>query len=656
MGGICGFVSLKGLPEQEICRRNLETMAGIIAYRGPTGSGYFYDDHAALGYRDPGPAGCDNNRQPFADEKGVLSLVYDGNIYNFRQLHCELQTQGRRSRARTDGQVIMTLYEEYGKKLLERLRGAFSLALWDAHARRLLLARDRFGQKPLYYTVQGDTLIFASEAKAVLAHPAVTTRLNLKALPHYFTFQYFPGPESAFQGLHRLRPACSLTFDATGTTLRQYWRLNFRPDPRPQALNAYITRADYLLRESMRLHLTGNTPAGCFLSGGVDSGTIAALFGRIETGPPRTFSVGCAGGKYDELPLARETARLLGATHQEITIEAEEFWENLPQILWHQDEPVADPAAAALYFAARLAAAEVRVMLSGEGADEIFGGYDIYREPAAVAPLQYLPDPAKKLAALFHRRLPAGFRGRDYLRRGITPLEKRYFGNACICSEEEKTNILTPNLFPEGWEPPWTVTAPVYRLSKNLDHTSRMQHLDLHTWLPEDILAKADRMSMAHSLELRSPFMDHVLVEFAATIPPCYKIRRGLGKYVLRRVASRYLPSRVSFRPKLGFPVPIASWIRSSFMPSLRELYHSETAYTYLNPEALDLLLRAHCRGSANHARKLWTAAIFLLWHRLFFETRPDTANRIAPVPVLIASDRTGPANTIRGCSPKATQ
>lgn len=620
MGGICGFVSLKGLPEKKECRHCLEAMTAAIAYRGPAGAGYYCGNHAALGYRYPDTAAPNKGRQPLAGENGDLWLVYNGTVYNFPQLRRGLQARGHRFCSKNSGEVIIRLYEELGEKCLKHLRGTFSLALWDAQTRRLVLARDRFGLKPLYYTLAGNTLVFASEAKAILAHPAVTARFNLETLPHFLTFQYFPGPESAFKDLYRLQPAHFLTMSATGMTSRRYWRLRFQPDARPRPLSEYIARTDYLLRETMRLHLCDNGSRGCFLSSGVDSATVAALLQQMGTGPLHTFSAGCAGGKYDELPYARETARLLGTRHHEITVGAEELWENLPRILWYQDEPVADPSAAALYFAARLAATETGVVFSGEGADEAFGGYAIYREPAAVAPLQLLPGPAKKILAALQQHLPDNFRGRDYLRRGITPLEKRYFGNACIFHEKGKKEVLNCELFPEGWEAPWTVTAPIYRLSKSHDHTTRMQHLDFHTWLPEDILAKADRMSMAHSLELRSPFMDHVLVEFAATLPCRYKIRRGLTKYVLRRAAARYLPPGVSFRPKLGFPVPVAAWIRSTYAPALRELFQSETARTYFNPETLQMLLDIHCRGAADHARKLWTVAIFLLWHRLYFE------------------------------------
>lgn len=612
MCGICGFVSLEGLPEEGKTRSILEAMTGKMVHRGPDDSGFYQDSHAALGFRRLCIIDLHTGRQPLANENSQVFLVFNGEIYNFPKLRRELQGRGHIFRSQTDSEVIVHLYEELGEGCLNELRGMFSFALWDKARQKLLLARDRFGIKPLYYTSRGGTLLFASEVKALLEYPGLKAELNPEALPHYLTFQYVPDPQSIFKGISRLRPAHCLLFDRRGITEKRYWQLHFRPD-KSKPLDYFVEQADHLLREAVRMHMLSDVPRGAFLSSGVDSSTVAALFSRIE--PVQTFSVGCAGGKYDELPRARETAKLLGARHREIQISAAEFWSCLPRIIWRQEEPVADPSAAALYFVARLAAEDVRVVLSGEGADEAFGGYDIYREPAAVAPLQMLPLPFKKILGQASRLLPDGFKGKNYLRRGATPLEMRYYGNAFIYTEEEKRELLNPELFPGGWAPPWLVTAPIYRRSPGLDGATRMQQLDFATWLPGDILAKADRMTMAHSLELRVPFLDHHLVEFAATIPPRYKIRGSLTKYLLRQVAARYLPPEICRRPKLGFPVPVAAWIRDHYAPALRELFRSEAARNYFNPALLEGMLEAHCRGAGDYARRLWTAAVFLIWH-----------------------------------------
>ncbi len=616
MCGICGFVSLKGIAEES--GPVLEAMMQVMTHRGPDDYGFYHDSYAGLGFRRLSIIDLKAGRQPFASEDGRYRAVVNGAIYNFQALRRELQARGHLFRTQTDGEVIVHLYEDLGENCVKKLRGMFTLAIWDTLEKKLFLARDRFGIKPLYYTLLGDMLIFASEAKSLLQHPSVEAKLNQAALPHYLTFQYFPDPETAFAGIYRLRPAHHLTFDRNGLSIKKYWHLKFRPD-QSKDLSYYVDMTDHLLQEAVRLHMTSDVPRGAFLSSGIDSSTIVALLNRFED--VSTYSVGCAGGKYDELPPARETAAFLGTRHEERRISAGEYWEQLPKITWYQDEPVADPAAVALYFAARLAAGEVKVVLSGEGADEVFGGYDIYREPAAVAPLQRLPGPLKQLLRSASRILPEGLKGKNYLRRATTSLEQRYFGNAFIFTEDEKRALLNREIYGQGWEPPTAVTAPYYKQSIRYDGTTRMQHLDFFTWLPGDILAKADRMTMAHSLELRMPYLDHVLFEFAATIPPQFKIRKGMTKYVLRQAAARHLPDEIVRRPKLGFPVPIALWIRDSFKEQLRELFHSRIARTYFNPPQLEHLLNLHCRGEGDYGRKLWTAAIFILWHSIYFKT-----------------------------------
>lgn len=616
MCGICGIVSLKGLAEDS--KVELEKMAAVLSHRGPDDSGFYHDLYANLGFKRLSIIDLHTVRQPLASEDGSIQLVLNGEIYNYRELRREMQEKGHRFRSRTDSEVVVHLYQEMGEDCLKKLRGMFSFAIWDTRAKKLFLARDRFGIKPLYYYCGKDLFLFASEAKALLEHSSISPQFNAKVLPHYLTFQYVPDPETAFAGICRLNPGHYLTLDNNGLRSKRYWQINFRPTDKP--LSHYIEKTRHLLQEAVRMHMISDVPRGAFLSSGVDSGAIAALLKRHEE--VKTYSVGCEGGRYDELPGAAKTASFLGTRHKEIRIKAREFWNNLPHILWCQDEPTADPAAAALYFVARLAAEEVKVVLSGEGADEVFGGYDIYREPSAVAPVQTLPPFVKGLLKNISARFPAGMKGKSYLQRAATPLEQRYFGNANIFNEEEKGELLNEDLYPAGWDPPWKITAPYYQMSRGLDGTARMQHLDFFTWLPGDILAKADRMTMAHSLELRVPFLDHVLVEFATTIPLKYKLHKGMTKYVLRKAASRYLPGDVSKRPKLGFPVPVSDWIRDHFRDDLRELFHSETARLYFNAGVLDKMLGRHCRGQFDYGRKLWTAAIFLLWHEVYIEKR----------------------------------
>ncbi|MGI6616392.1 MAG: asparagine synthase (glutamine-hydrolyzing) [Dethiobacteria bacterium] len=616
MSAICGFVAGPRTAPAE--RRSvLEAMAGALEHRGAGENIFYIDDQASLCRRPREEAEPGLPEKALTDEQGRYRIVFDGAIYNHHQLRRELQNRGHLFKTGKGFEVVLHLYEEIGGRCPEKLRGPFAFALWDGKEKLLYLARDRFGIKPLYYTQAADgAFVFASEAKALLKYPAITAAVNEAALPHYLTFQYFPGPESAFKGIFRLPPAHHLTWRLGESRIRRYWEIRFRPEAKPASY--FIDRAVQLLRESVRLHCGEGTPPGAFLSSGVDSSFLTALLSQRGQGEVRSFSVDCAGGSYDELTPARKTAHLLGAAHSEAAIGPHDFWHALPRALWHLDEPLADPAAIALYFAAALASGEVKAVLSGEGADEVFGGYEIYREPSAVAPLQWLPGPFKKTLIQISRRLPAGTRGKSYLRRAATPLEKRYYGNAFIFTETEKKALLNGELFPDGWTPPWEITAPYYRKSAASDATARMQHLDFYTWLPGDILTKADRISAAHSLEVRLPYLDHILVEFAATIPPSLKIARGMTKYILRAAAARYLPGEVYRRPKLGFPVPLAAWIREHYQKPLAELWESEAARLYFNPAVLGQLLEGHCRGEYDCARKLWTAATFLLWHNLY--------------------------------------
>jgi asparagine synthase (glutamine-hydrolysing) len=610
-------VSLKGIAEES--GSVLKNMTMSMVHRGPDDEGYYLDGYAGLGYRRLSIIDLKSGQQPLSSEDGRYQLIFNGEIYNYQQLRRELQAKGHRFRTRTDAEVVVHLYEDSGSDCVRKLRGMFGLAIWDKAENRLFLARDRFGIKPLYYTATGDTFVFSSELKTLLQHPSVEAKLNTAALPHYLTFQYFPDPETAFENIYRLRPAHYLTLDRKGLNMNKYWHLQFKPDYSKKIAH-FIEMADYLLQESVRLHMVSDVPRGAFLSSGIDSSNIVALLNRMEN--VSTYTVGCAGGKHDELPQARKTAAFLGTRHREIRISANELWDCLPKIVWHQDEPVADPAAAALYFVARLAAEEVKVVLSGEGADEVFGGYDIYCEPKAVSPVQHLPQPLKQLLNIAAGKLPENTKGKNYLRRATTPLELRYFGNAFIFTESEKEGLLNRELYGEGWEDPTAVTEPYFKLSRRHDDTTRMQHLDFFTWMPGDILAKADRMTMAHSLELRVPYLDHILFEFAASIPPRYKLREGMTKYILRQASSKHLPEEICRRPKLGFPVPISAWIKDHYRPLLQELFQSKTAAIYFNPEKLQQMLQRHCAEKADYGRRLWTVTVFLLWHQRYLKTQ----------------------------------
>jgi len=611
MCGIAGFLDKDVSPEEKSVM--LSGMMGDIVHRGPNDSGSFVDHAVALGFRRLSIIDLAAGHQPMTNEDETIWLTFNGEIYNYLELRTWLLTRGHHFATQTDSEVIIHLYEELGMECTAKLRGMFSFVLWDTKTNTLHGARDRFGIKPFFYAIQGQRFIYASEAKAILAHPSVTAKVNEDSLQHYFTFQFVPDPATLFEGIFRLPPSHYFSFKDGQLDLKRYWQLEFKPEDKPLA--HFIEGTQHLLSEAVRMHMMSDVPRGAFLSGGVDSSVIVALLKRQEH--LSTYSVGYNETKYDELSEARRTAEVLGTSHHEVKVTAHEFWQALPHIVWHMDEPVADPAACALYFVAERASRDITVVLSGEGADEVFGGYGIYREPAEVRKFSFVPKAIQSIMAKGAQLLPEGTKGKDYIRRATTPLAERYFGNALIFTEEQKDKLLP---FRSRLLLPTAVTAPYFAESAHLDEVSQMQYLDFNTWLSGDILVKADRMTMAHSLELRVPFLDHHLVEFAATIPPHFKIAENMTKYVLRRAATEWLPQDVAFRPKRGFPVPTREWMKNEWLFDVRELLESSTAEQYINKKyALDLLAE-HTSGKKDHSRRLWAIIVFQLWFSTYIE------------------------------------
>lgn len=587
---------------------DLERAGAAFRHRGP-------DDYAAL---SRGPAAFASRQlkvfdlseevhQPVLNEDGTMMLVADCEIYNYQELQRELRRRGHVFRSKSDGEVILHLYEDEGEECVKRLRGRFAFCVYDGRRQRLFGARDRFGIAPLYYTETADYFALASEAKAFFILPFFTARLNREALPHYLTFQYVPEPQTMFAGVYKIPPARQFFWQQGSLSIRRYWQPVFSPQKRP--LEELKEQAGSILREAVRLHTGAAVPYGALLSSGIDSTIIVALL--RELGPVSTFSVGYEEQDYSELQAAAETARYLETDHEEYIITPGEYWDNLPRLVWHFDEPVADPAAIALYYAARTAGKKVTVILSGEGADEVFGGYGIYKEPLALRPARLLPRPLLSAAGRFW---PAFLPGKNYWRRAGLPLEKRYYGNAFIFSEEEKRRLLKQRNFP----PASRITAPYFEQARGLDEVTKMQYLDLHTWLPGDILAKADKMTMASSVRIRVPYLDHRVFEFAATIPLCYKIRRGMTKYLLRQAFAGVVPPAAANRPKRGFPVPTRLWLRSTLAKETADLLEDPELGQYFNRACIRQLLSDHMEGSTDNSRKLWTLVIFALWRRQF--------------------------------------
>lgn len=587
---------------------SMEEATAVMRHRGPDAFGSFRSGPVKLGCRQletmalPAQA-----KQPLYNEDKSLVLVFDGRIYNYRQLREELCQKGHFFRSENDAEVILHLYEEKGSACVEHLRGMFAFCLYDQPQGLFFGARDRFGMKPLYYTENERFFALASEAKVFTRLPGFRVKLNVEAIPHYLTFQYVPEPETMFAGVYKIPPAHVFSWRQGKLEVQRYWRAVFFPRERPLA--EVMEETKQVLREAVKLHAQTSVPLGAFLSGGIDSTVVASLL--RELGPVKTFSVGYEEKGYSELSEAAATARYLGTDHEEYLIHPEEFWRKLPELIWHFDDPVADPAGISLYFAARMAKKQVSVALSGEGADEFFGGYGIYREPSALRSITWLPQP---LLGAAQKLWPGFLPGKNFLRRAATPIEKRYVGNAFIFNEEEKRKLLKL----KSYMPATSVTAPLYREAAAYDEVTKMQYIDLHTWVVGDILVKADKMSMANALELRSPFLDHHVFAFAATIPTRYKIKNGLTKYVLRQAFAGVVPPEAAKRPKRGFPVPTRLWLRGPLAKKVSELLHDVTPAAYFNRSYIGMLFREHLDGQVDHSRKIWTLVILNLWLQQF--------------------------------------
>ncbi len=611
---MCGFVGIwqKGNHRP----LNLARITAPMAHRGPDEERHVSFGHFHLGFRRLGIIDLAGGQQPMFNEDGNLCLVVNGEIYNYRALRKELEDRGHRFATESDSEVILHLYEDYGEEAVTRLRGMFAFVIYDRDRDLLYGARDRFGIKPLYYLETPSMMAIGSEAKALAALPEYRGGINEDALPHYLTFQYVPEPFTMFDGIYKVPPGHSFTYTSRGFSFRQYWEVEF--SPRNRSLPELVEETRDVLRESVVLHTQADVPWGAFLSGGIDSTIIVALL--RELGRVSTFSVGYADQAYSELSHAAETARYLDTDHQEYLIEPGEFWDHLPRLVWHMDDPVADPAAISLYFVARMARKKVTVVLSGEGADEVFGGYDIYREAISLRPMNRLPAPLRTAAGVLSRLIPQGIPGKSYLYRGATPLSERYTGNAFIFSDSEKRNLLRRRV-----QAPFTeVTRPLYERARDYDDYTTMQYIDILTWMAGDILVKADRMTMANSLELRVPYLDHHVFEMAATIPTHHKVRGHLTKYVLRQAFADLVPPGAATRPKRGFPVPTRVWLRGDLARPVSEVLSDPSLDRFFSRTAVSSLLNDHLKDRADNSRKLWTLLIFALWQREF--ARPGVA------------------------------
>ena len=619
MCGLMGFLSNRSGAVERVA--GIEAGMRCARHRGPDDAGTWHDDDLAVGFNRLSIIDLEHSHQPLRwgppEQPDRYALVFNGEIYNYLQLRGELTEQhGAVFRTEGDGEAIVAAYHHWGAAAVARLRGMFAFLIWDTRDRVLFGARDPFGIKPLFVAELDDGIAFSSEAKGIraLTGPA---QVSESALQNYLVLQYVPEPYTMDAHIGRVESGTHFTLTPGGEINgERYFQPQFLPRPAGGVTERQrlFRRIADVLDDSVAAHMVADVTVGSFLSGGIDSTAIAALAKRHNP-DLMTFTVGFERAGYSEIDVAAESAAAIGVGHIVRTVTEEELTSTLPLIVWYLDDPVADPALVPLYFVANEARRHVKVVLSGEGADELFGGYNIYREPGSLAPLTVLPDPLRRGLGAIGRSLPAGFRGKDLLRRGAIDLEQRYYGNARIFREDQLPGVLRTYRDEQTLA---QVIDPIYARSKGSDPISRMQHIDLFTWLRGDILVKADKMTMANSLELRVPFLDPRVFEVAATVPPDLKVSGVATKVALRKAMELIVPPHVLNRKKLGFPVPIRHYLAENSYEWARSIICSAQTDEYLDRDAVLELLDAHRTGAADYSRPIWTVLVFQLWHEIF--------------------------------------
>lgn len=605
----------------------LDRMCRVIAHRGPDDQGMVIEGPAALGMRRLSIIDLAGGHQPMSGCHDALTIVFNGEIYNYRELQRELEGHGHNFKTTSDTETIIHAYEEYGKGCVEHLRGMFAFAIWDANNRELFIARDRAGEKPLYYTVTAHgTLIFGSELKSLREHPDFLPQINFEALDAYLSFGYVPDPLTIFQDVHKLPPGNYLIFKNGCVQVRQYWDFLYeQPQSKPfQNEEDCLRELRVLLDEAVRMRLVADVPLGAFLSGGIDSSTVVGLMSQHSDRPVKTFSIGFHEDSYDELKYARLAAKKFGTEHHEFIVTSD-ICEVIDELVWHFDEPFADSSAIPTYMVSKLAREHVKVVLSGDGGDELFAGYTRYANDRKRNGFDQIPRAVRKgLMQPLGRRLPHGAWGRNYLHNvALEPLD-RYIEDISIFTKLNKPSLYT-NDFRRGLN--GSETAARFREiaagSRANDPLDPLLYLDSKTYLPGDILTKVDRMSMAVSLEARVPLLDHKLIEFVCTrIPASMKMKGLETKYIFKRAVADLVPAEILDRPKQGFGVPIKEWINRQLRERIREtLTEPQTMQRgYVEPRYVKLLLDEHERGRRDHASELWALFMLELWHRQFID------------------------------------
>ena len=607
---MCGFVGFTNkINDASIV---LGKMMDRIKHRGPDSDGKYVDEQIAMGFRRLSIIDLsDQGSQPIFNEDKSLVLTFNGEIYNYKDLREELVASGHKFYTHTDSEVLIHGYEQWGEDMLDKLRGMFAFVIFNKNTNEVFGARDFFGIKPLYYAKMGETLMWGSEIKSFLDHPHFKKELNTDVLETYLTFQYSPTTETFFKNVYKLPAAHCFTYKNGEMNVRRYWEVKFHADNGP-SLEDWVNRISDTFKNSVEVHKFADVEVGSFLSSGVDSSYVAAV-ANVD----KTFTVGFGEDeKYNEIGYAKEFSKYIHKENFSKVISPEEYWNSLSKIQYHMDEPLADPAAVALFFVCQIASEKVKAVLSGEGADEIFGGYNIYHNPADMASYFKIPRPIRKAVGAVADKLPHKH-GINYLIRGSKDLDERFIGNAYIFSEKERKDILSIKTnAPDAM----AITKPFYDKVRDQDQVTQMQYIDLHLWMTGDILLKADKMSMAHSLELRVPFLDRNVMELAEQIPVKDRVTETETKYAMRLAALQACPPQTAKKKKLGFPVPIRVWLKEDkYYNIVKDKFTSPQSAQFFHTDKLVQLLDDHRAGKYDYSRKIWTVFSFLVWYDVYF-------------------------------------
>ena len=605
MCGFCGYINKK---EKE----SIKKMNDAIIHRGPDDESYYKDDFIAMGFRRLSIIDLKGGRQPMTNEDDSMIITFNGEIYNFKEIKEDLIKKGHIFKTNADTEVILHGYEEYKEKILDKLRGMFAFAIWDKKNQILFCARDHFGQKPFYYGLFNNTFMYASEIKSLLYHPDFKKEVNKEALKPYLTFQTSVLDETFFKGVYKLRPGHYLKYDfkTNKTEIREYYNINFKPQN--QNFDKLVEKIDDTITKSIDYHIISDVPVGAYLSGGIDSSYVVSYLK-----PDKTFSVGFDYKNFNEVPMAKDLSDMLNIQNKNELINSDDFFESIDKVQYYADEPTANLSAVPLYFLSKLASKDVKVVLSGEGADELFGGYTSYDEDIKLKKYRKLPFFIRKAIKTIISPLPS-FHGKNFLTKGGSKIEDYYVGNAFIFDNKEANRILS-----DKYKSSLTyqeITKPYFDKVANEDDLTKMQYLDMYFWLPNDILLKADKMSMANSLELRVPILDKEVFALAKTIPTKYKLSHNTTKYILRKAASKRIPEAWYKRRKKGFPVPIIKWFREEkYYSIVKEIFEEDFTKEFFDQKLLIKMLDEHYTSKKNHCRKLWTVFVYLVWYKTFF-------------------------------------